>query len=140
MALLPREQAKFYDRVYRQYDIYMTATEHQQESAIEMKSFEAQFAATPEVPWGWLTTYPDLSRMSAAQLDQESALLTKFWMATSAVRTRLDFFSTAESAVLRGAAPGADPLGQLPHRPVTLQPAQSDAAAAEPNTKKPEKP
>ena len=135
VALLPREEARFYDRVYRQYDIYMTATEHQQESAMEMKSFEAQFAATPQVPWAWLTTYPDLSRMSAAQLDQESALLTKFWMATSAVRTRLDFFSTVESAVLRGGVSDQDVLSHLVHRPVTPLPAQPDSAADPPSEK-----
>ena len=140
VGLLPRDEAKFYDRVYRQYDLYMTATDRQGAATVDLRSFEAQFAATPKVPWGWPTTYPDLSRMSIAQLDQESALLTKFLLATSALRTRLDFFSAAENAVLHGGANDEDVISHFAHRPVTLQPAQPDATAVDPSAQKPEKP
>ncbi len=138
VALLPREEAKFYDRVYRQYDLYMEFVERQQEVVGELGSFDVQFAATPKVPSDPI--YPDLSRMSAEQLDQEAVLLAKVWYADRAVRGRLDFFYSAESAVLHGGASDEDVLSHFSRRPVTSAPTQPDATAAEPSTQKPGKP
>jgi hypothetical protein len=139
VALLPREQARFYDRVYRQYDIYMTAHENQAEAGVELFNFEAQFAAIPKKPWDPI--YPDISRMSAGQLDQESALLTKMWLALDRMRARLDYFYKAESTVLHGGATDRDVLGSnLVHHPLTVLPAQPEGAVATPEAKGTEKP
>jgi len=138
VGLLPREEAKFYGRVYRQYDIYMDFNDHLRDVDVERTSFEAQFAATPMVRWERI--YPDLSRMSAEQLDEESALLTKFWVAQSYQRGRLDFFYAAESAVLEGGASDEDVLRHFVRRPITPMPAQRDAAAVQPSAKGPGKP
>src|SRR5665213_331052 len=120
VALLPREEARFYDRVYRQHDIYMPASDRHGELGAEMRAFEAQFAATPKNPWDPI--YPDLSRMSAEQLDQESALLTRAWVAIDAIRSRLDYFYAAETAVLQGGTGDIHLTAHLVHRPVTLAP------------------
>ena len=136
VALLPREEARFYDRVYRQHDMYMTVSDRRADIGREMTAFGAQFAATPKNPWDPI--YPDLSRMSAEQLDQYSALLTGMWVATDGLRSRLDYFYAAETAVLQGKT--SDMHFHLVHHPVTLPPAQPDATAAEPSMSKPEKP
>lgn len=139
VALLPREQARFYDRVYRQLDTYEKAQSMQAETSIEVRNFEAQFSAIPKKPWG--RSYPDLSRMSPEQLDRESALLIEQWAALARVRNRLDYFYAVESAVLHGAATDSDVLSSnVVRRPLTPMPAQPDAASTAPSAKRTEKP
>jgi hypothetical protein len=136
IALLPREEAKFYARVYRQQEMYLDANNRLTEVAVEKTNFDAQFAAFPQVTSGPMID-PDLSRMSVEQLGEESALLTKFWVATNNQRVRLDFFYAAEAAVLQGGVSDDDVLRHLVRRPRTIQP---DATATDPNGKQPGKP
>ena len=133
VALLPREEAKFYARVYRQYDILMSVIDREQDVGFEKAFLDAQVPAATENPWDMI--YPDLLRMSPQQLDEESVLLAKQWAALKMLRLRVDFFYSAESAVLNGGASDETALSKMLHRPLTIPPAQPDAAAAEPPTK-----
>lgn len=72
---------------------------------------------------------PDLSHMSAQQLDDESTLLTKHWAVLRLLRLRVDFFYSAESAVLNGGVSDESALSNMLHRPLTVLPAQPDAVS-----------
>ena len=133
VALLPRDEAKFYDRVYRQFDLYTEFLTREREVADELGSFQVRFAPTPKVPSDPIN--PELSRMSPEQLDQEAVLLAKLWYADRGVRGRLDYFYGAESALLHGGASDEDIVSHMLHHPLTTLPAQSDAAVAEPSAK-----
>jgi len=130
-ALLPRDQAKFYTRVYREHDELLGYYTRLIETTIAQNNFDSQFAGFPKVPS--TPIYPDLSRMSATQLDEESALLTKLWIARRNFRTRLDWFYVAESAVVQGSN-SEDDIVKLYHPyPPTGSPSQPAMPAAEPN-------
>ena len=126
IAFLPREEARFYDRVYRQQESYVTVSDRRGDLVVETRAFEAQFASTPKDPWDPID--PDLSRMSAAQLDEESTMLNRMWVTVGTLRTRLDYFYTAETAVLQGSK-DENVLQQIVHRPVTLPSTAPDTAS-----------
>jgi hypothetical protein len=137
VALLPREEAKFYNRVYLQHEILMTVIDREQDVGFEKAFLDAQVPAPARNPWDLIN--PDLSRMSAQQLDEESTLLAKHWAAVRMLRLRVDFFYSAESAVLHGGTSDESVLSNMIHRPLTVLPAQPDAAAGEIKAQ-PEKP
>src|SRR6185437_8403031 len=100
VSLLPREEAKFFNRVYRQHEILMSVIDREQDVSFEKAFLDAQAPSPARNPWDLIN--PDISRMSAQQLDEESVLLAKQWAALNAMRLRVDFFYSAESAVLNG--------------------------------------
>jgi hypothetical protein len=93
--LLPREEAKFYDRVYFELQLYDGAYTNRNEIINEVNYFEARFAPVTLAPIS-----PDLSLMSMEQLDQFSALLAKNLVVNRYLRNRLDYFYAAETAVV----------------------------------------
>lgn len=127
VSLLPREEAKFYNRVYRQYEILMSVIDREQDVAFDKFFLDAQAPAPAKNPWDLID--PDLSHMSAQQLDDESTLLAKHWAALRLSRLRVDFFYSAESAVLNGGVSDESVLSNMLHRPLTVLPAQPDAVA-----------
>ena len=136
IALLPSEEAKFYERVYRQHELYMDFFNRSSDAQVEKIYFDAQFAPFPQTAFGPVIE-PDLSRMSLDQLAEESALLTKAWVATNYVRVRLDFFYAAETAVLQGGGSDDDVLRRLAPRSRTVPP---DPSPIDPAAKPMEKP
>jgi hypothetical protein len=106
--LLPREEAKMYDRVYyelKQYsDVQATRTDQINEGTF----FLARFGPVTLAP-----LKPDLSRMSVDQLDQFSTLLTNDLVATRGFRSRFDILCAAEKAVVNGGTTEDDVFSKL---------------------------
>jgi hypothetical protein len=96
-ALLPREEAKMYDRVYYELKTYEQVNERRVESVDEQLDFEARFAQVTIAPYE-----PDLSLMSKDQLDQLSAILSTELVVYRQLRNRLDIFYAAENEVANG--------------------------------------
>ena len=71
VGLLPREEAKMYDRVYYELKLYSDVQTTRADAIRQENYFLARFAPVTLTP-----LKPDLSLMSVDQLDQFSALLT----------------------------------------------------------------
>ncbi len=136
VALLPRDEAHMYDRVYRQQATYVDFNDRLREVVTEKTNFDAQFAELTQVTSSPIID-PDLSRMSVEQLAEESALLTKLWVSINAVRMRLDFFYSFETAVLQGGTSDEDVTRHFVQRPRTVPP---DNPSADPTAKQRGKP
>jgi hypothetical protein len=123
VALLPREEAKFYDRVYLELQYYDNAYTVRNEVINEVNFFEARFAPVTLAP-----IKPDLSLMSVEQLEQFSDLLAKNLVVNRYLRARLDFFYAAETEAVNGHMTEDDILNYLAKLPTpTNQPAVSPA-------------
>jgi hypothetical protein len=106
--LLPREEAKMYDRVYYELKLYSDVQTTRGDQIREETFFLARFAPVTLAP-----LKPDLSRMSVDQLDQFSALLTNDLVATRGLRGRLDTQCAAEKAVVNDGKTEDDVLDTL---------------------------
>jgi hypothetical protein len=95
--LLPREEAKMYDRVYHELKLYSDVQEYRTDAGREENYFLARFGPVTLAP-----LKPDLSLMSVDQLDQFSALVTNYLVATRGLRSRFDILCAAEKAVVNG--------------------------------------
>jgi hypothetical protein len=108
VALLPREEAKFYDRVYLELQYYDNAYTIRNEVINEVNFFEARFAPVTLAP-----IKPDLSLMSVEQLKEFSTLLAKNLVVNRFLRIRLEYFYAAETAVVNGHETEDDILNYL---------------------------
>jgi hypothetical protein len=95
--LLPREEAKMYDRVYFELKLLSDVQVIRSDAGREEIYFMARFAPVTLAP-----LQPDLSRMSVEQMDQFSALVTDDLVANRGYRGRLDVLCVAEKTVLSG--------------------------------------
>ena len=95
--LLPREEAKMYDRVYYELKLLGDVQVMRSDAGREETYFLARVAPVTLAP-----LQPDLSLMSVEQLDQFSALVTNDLVATRGLRNRLDVLCVAEKTVLSG--------------------------------------
>lgn len=123
VALLPRDEAKFYNRVYLQYDLLMDASAHLRDSFGTRLEFESQFAALTLDPSHPNDIGPDLSRMSVEELHEESRLLTANWVVLQDVRRRMDVFYGGETTV-RTSNSENDVFKNIVIHPLTTLPAQ----------------
>ena len=106
--LLPREEAKMYDRVYYELKLYTDVQEYRTEAGREETYFLARFAPVTLAP-----LKPDLSLMSVDQLDQFSALVTNDLVASREFRHRFDILCAAEKAVVNGGKSEDDVFNNL---------------------------
>jgi hypothetical protein len=106
--LLPREEAKMYDRVYYELKQYSDVQAIRQDQINEETFFLARFGPVTLAP-----LKPDLSRMSVDQLDQFSDLLTNDLVATRGFRSRFDILCAAEKAVVNGGKTEDDVFNKL---------------------------
>jgi len=106
--LLPRDEAKMYDRVYYELKLYDGVQINRAEAGRDETFFLARFSPVTLAP-----LKPDLSLMSVEQLDQFSALLTDDLVENRAFRTRLDTQCASEKAVVNGGKTEEDVLGKV---------------------------
>jgi hypothetical protein len=106
--LLPRDEAKMYDRVYYELKLYTDVQITRADQIREETFFLARFGPVTLAP-----LKPDLSLMSADQLDQFSTLLTNDLVATRGLRGRLDDQCAAEKAVVNDSKTEDDVLHKL---------------------------
>jgi len=106
--LLPREEAKMYDRVYYELKLYGDTQTTRSDQIREETFFLARFGPVTLAP-----LKPDLSLMSVDQLDQLSALLTNDLITTRGLRGRMDDQCAAEKAVVDGGKTEDDVLSEL---------------------------
>jgi hypothetical protein len=106
--LLPRDEAKMYDRVYYELKLYSDVQLTRADQIREETFFLARFGPVTLAP-----LKPDLSLMSVDQLDQLSALLTNDLVASRGLRGRLDIECETEKAVVNGGKTEDDILNGL---------------------------
>ncbi|MGP8258790.1 MAG: hypothetical protein ACLQM6_02430 [Acidobacteriaceae bacterium] len=106
--LLPREEAKMYNRTYYELKLYEEAQTTRADTGREETYFLARFAPVTLAPLN-----PDLSRMSVDQLDQLSVLVTDYLVASRRLRSRFDVLCAAEKAVVNGGTTEDDVLSNL---------------------------
>jgi hypothetical protein len=106
--LLPREEAKMYDRVYYELKLYSDVQEKKGDAGRAETYFVARFGPVTLAP-----LKPDLSLMSVEQLDQFSALVTDDLVANRGLRNRLDILCVAEKTVVSGSTSEDDILSNL---------------------------
>ncbi|HUD22939.1 MAG TPA: hypothetical protein VMQ60_08865 [Acidobacteriaceae bacterium] len=106
--LLPREEAKMYDRAYYELKLYSDVQEIRSEATRGETYFLARFAPVTLAP-----LQPNLSLMTVEQLDQFSALVTDDLIATRALRGRADVLCVAEKTVVSGSTSEDDILTNL---------------------------
>jgi hypothetical protein len=106
--LLPREEAKLYDRVYYELKLYSDTQTTRSDTGREETYFLARFAPVTLGP-----LKPDLSLMSVDQLDQFSALVTNDLVATRGLRNRFDVLCAAEKTVVNGGTTEDDVFNKL---------------------------
>jgi hypothetical protein len=106
--LLPREEAKMYDRVYYEMKLFSDVQDIRATASREETFFSARFGPVTLAP-----LKPDLSLMSVDQLDQFSALVTNDLVANRGLRGRLDILCAAEKAVANGGTTEDDVFNSL---------------------------
>ncbi|MGD0797986.1 MAG: hypothetical protein ABR910_09700 [Acidobacteriaceae bacterium] len=106
--LLPREEAKMYDRAYYELKLYSDVQVIRSDAIREENYFLARFGPVTLAP-----LKPDLSLMSVDQLDQFSALLSADLFVTRGLRSRLDILCAAEKTVVSGGKTEDDVLNKL---------------------------
>jgi hypothetical protein len=95
IALLPRDEARTYTRLYRLHDVIVGVDFEWRRSGTAMSGIEIRFSPTPETP-------PDLAPMSAAQLDQLSSAVMQDYASAVSLKSMLRAFRWANEAVLGG--------------------------------------
>ena len=106
-ALLPREEVKMYDRVYFELKKFDEVGALRLDAIDEELNFEGRFS-----PARW-PIEPQFPRVSPEQLDQFSAILTKDIVANLRLRSRMDYFYSAEYAVENGSKTEEDVLKRM---------------------------
>ena len=96
VALLPREEAVVYTRLYRIHDLIVSLDFEWRKAGIAVRGTQSRFSPTPGV------APPDLAVMSGAQLDVLSAQIMQDHAAAAALRSLLKAFRGANEAVLSG--------------------------------------
>jgi hypothetical protein len=102
LTLLPRDEAEIYTRVSFQADQVQETRDRARELGIRQGGFETRFSSG---------TYPpvfDLTKLSAAQLDEYEALLADELETVRIARVRLRIFAAANDYVLAGGTSEVD--------------------------------
>jgi hypothetical protein len=102
VELLPRSTASMYARLYMQDESLQKHVEQWLDQSLEVISFENRFDDTA------IGSVPDFKRMTDADLDQYSALLTKNITFLDRVVLRLHVFETVDRSMLAGAQSESD--------------------------------
>jgi hypothetical protein len=97
IPLLPRHQAEIYAGIARQHQLFSLATNAWIMEQTNLIAFEMQFHD------GDPAGTPDLSRMTPAQLDQYSAMLSRNIAMRDTVDNRCKIFDATVTAILDGA-------------------------------------
>jgi hypothetical protein len=97
VALLPRQEAEVYARFSWQHELLTNALNAWIEEGIELKAYGNRFDDAG------LSSTPDLSRMTASQLDEYSSLLARDIALRDNLVHRLTLFDAENRAILDGA-------------------------------------
>jgi hypothetical protein len=123
-VLLPREEAKMFDRVYNQLKTYEDVYARRTDVILDEWSLEARVSSVNPGP-----LRPDLSLMSSDQLDQLSAVLSRDLVVYRYLRTRMDMFYAAEKVVAEGGTTEDEALKALTARATAALPKPPPATA-----------
>ncbi|MES2392293.1 MAG: hypothetical protein V4555_11675 [Acidobacteriota bacterium] len=97
VGLLPRWQAEIYSGLALQHQLFAASTSTWIAEQTNLAAFEMRFNDAADA------NAPDLSRMSPADLDQYSAMLTRNLALRDTVVNRSVIYDASESAILDGA-------------------------------------
>jgi|HubBroStandDraft_1064217.scaffolds.fasta_scaffold00350_17 hypothetical protein len=124
IALLPRDEALVYTRLYRVHDLIVNMDFEWRKAGIAVSGIQSRFSPNPGV------APPDLAAMSGAELDELSALVMQDYAVGSSLKSLLKAFRGANEAVLNGMRSEEDMVEAIYREQLNLSGAVSKESAA----------